>query len=95
MPPVIRQSADLTAGHSCFPPTIYVQGSGNVFINGLPVVRKSDIIKVHCCPLGPCHLGQSVAISSVYVNGLDITKAGDAISCGDVSMGGSGNVSVG
>lgn len=93
--PVIRKGPDMTMGHSpCFPPVPAIQGSNNVFVNGLPAVRTGDKYKLHCCN-GSCHVPTATGSSKVFVNKRGVTRMGDKTTCGDTSMGGSGNVGAG
>lgn len=77
------------------------QGSGNVFINGLPVARLGDLSTGHSIP--PCFWPPAPIIEGsglVFVNGLPIARMGDkrAVHCcgpschGAVIAQGSGNV---
>jgi len=96
MPRVIRKGVDDSAGHGCYPPRSADEGSPNVFVNGIPVVRVGDHYPTHCCPGGPCHDGvASGGSSSVFVNGKPVHRNGDAISCGDTASNGSPNVFAG
>lgn len=93
MPPVTRVDVDASTGHDCFVPRPNTpNGSPDVFVNNLGVVRVSDPWPPHCC--GPsCHDGnQSSGSTTVFVNGLALTRIGDAISCGDASAAGSPDV---
>jgi len=93
MPPVTRVDVDASTGHDCFVPRPNTpNGSPNVFVNNLGVVRVTDPWPPHCC--GPtCHDGdQSAGSTTVFVNGLALTRIGDAISCGDASAAGSPDV---
>jgi uncharacterized Zn-binding protein involved in type VI secretion len=83
MPGVTFKGAICT-GHGCFPPRPNIEGSGDVYVNGIPVHRQGDSWGVHCC--GPsCH-GSDLAAgsSSVYVNGKPLGRIGDPVSCGSV-----------
>jgi uncharacterized Zn-binding protein involved in type VI secretion len=70
---------------------VRAQGSGNVFINGVPVSRQGDLNTVHLLPGSPCP-AHSAAIATgsttVFVNGKGIGRVGDAISgCTAVAAG--------
>lgn len=73
-------------------------GSGNVFVNGIPVSRQGDVNTGHLLPGSPCpsHAAPIASGSStVKVNGKGIGRVGDAISgCTSVAAG-SPNVSAG
>tara|TARA_B100001093_G_scaffold499062_1_gene547929 strand:- start:5771 stop:6061 length:291 start_codon:yes stop_codon:yes gene_type:complete len=74
------------------------QGSGNVFANGRPISRQSDVNTTHLLPGAPCppHAAPITSGSStVFVNGLGCGRIGDGITgCTKVS-GGSKNVFAG
>lgn len=93
MSAVIR-IGDLSAGH-CFPPFPLLQGSSNVFINGLAVGRITDPYPTHTCPPASHNAVQSSGSSSVFINGLAVGRIGDSISCGDICANGSPNVFAG
>ena len=69
------------------------QGSGNVFANGRPVSRQSDVNTVHLLPPSPCGAhaaGIASGSSDVKVNSLGIGRVGDGISgCTSVAVGSS------
>ena len=66
-------------------------GSGNVFVNGIPVSRQGDVNTGHLLPGSPCpsHAAPIASGSStVKVNGKGIGRVGDAISgCTSVAAG--------
>jgi len=66
-------------------------GSGNVFVNGIPVSRQGDVNTGHLLPGSPCpsHSAPIAAGSStVKVNGKGAGRVGDAISgCTSVAEG--------
>lgn len=89
--PVVRITVDHTAGHSCYPPTVFTKGSPNVRANNIPVVRQGDPIKPHCCP-DSCHGGSAVGNScSVFVNNRPVQHVINGVTCGDTSAQGSPN----
>lgn len=91
MTAAVTRLGDLTTGHSAFVPVPSVQASPNVFANFLPVVRQGDAFAVHCTK--HCHQGVLASGSStVYVNGKQIGRIGDWISCTDRVASGSNNV---
>lgn len=64
------------------------QGSTNVFTNGLPAARVTD--------LESCHAGMiAEGSASVFINGSPAARVGDKLTCGGVVIGGSGNVFIG
>lgn len=79
----VTRLGDLASSHECFPTIRNIQGSPNVFVNGLPVVRLGDPYEPHSCPDHGIHQGQIVSGSStVFVNGLPIARIGDPLNCG-------------
>ena len=99
MPAVVRLG-DICTGHECFPPRSNVEGSPNVFVNGLPVHRVGDSWDVHTCthpeiPHGSHAGSQSSGSSKVFVNGRAVARIGDSVSCGSSCASGSPNVFAG
>jgi uncharacterized Zn-binding protein involved in type VI secretion len=87
----VTRLGDICTGHGCWPPRTNIQGSPNVFINGLPAVRLGDAWSIHCCKKS-CHAGtQSGGSNRTFVNGLSVARIGDGISCGSFSAQGSPN----
>jgi uncharacterized Zn-binding protein involved in type VI secretion len=93
---VIRKGSDLSTGHPPgYPATKPIEGSNNVKVNGMPVVREGDKYKVHCFS-DSCHQGSAKSTSKgVYVNGKLIHTSGDGITCKDFAGSGSDNVFAG
>lgn len=90
--PAITRQGDICTGHGCWPPRPSVGGSGNVFVNGIPVHRQGDGWAVHCCK-DSCHAGSLANGSgSVFVNGKPCGRVGDAVDCGSSVAAGSPNV---
>ena len=86
---------DLSTGHGCFPPQIALTGSGNVNVNGRPVVKFGSSWSPHTC-VDATHSGTQVLGSlTVRVNGLPMARIGDFISCGSFCATGSTNVFAG
>jgi uncharacterized Zn-binding protein involved in type VI secretion len=88
MPGIARDNGKDFAGGAL------IQGSGNVFVNSKPAVRKGDLVAAHGKPPhapAPVMVGSS---GSVFVNGKGVCRAGDAASCGHTASG-SGNVFAG
>ena len=86
---------DLSTGHGCFPPQIALTGSGNVNVNGRPVVKFGSSWSPHTCD-GVTHPGTQIGGTfKVLVNGLPMARIGDAISCGSFCATGSTNVFAG
>lgn len=82
----------LCSGHGCYPPRPNITASPNVYIEGIAVHRQSDMWASHCCDSN-CHGGTTVSGSSkVYINGLQVARIGDPVSCGSVIAEGSSKV---
>jgi len=93
--PGIAKLGDSCTGDSCFPPRVNIQGSADVFVNGVAVHRQGDAWAVHCCG-NSCHDGTLVGGSgTVFVNGKAVGRIGDSISDGAASAVGSQNVFAG
>ena len=93
--PAVSFEGAIGTGHGCFPPRANVQGSGDVFVNGIGVHRESDAWGTHCCG-SSCHDSELAAGSStVYANGLQLARVGDPVACGSAVAEGSDNVFAG
>lgn len=93
--PAVARLGDMCTGHGCHPSRPNVGGSHNVFVNGIPAHRQSDHWPTHCCG-DDCHDGVLAAgCPGVYVNGLELGRVGDPVSCGSHVAMGSGNVFAG
>jgi uncharacterized Zn-binding protein involved in type VI secretion len=72
---------------------VRAQGSGNVFVNNIPVSRQGDVNTVHLLPGDPCpaHAAPIAAGSgTVKVNNKGIGRVGDGLSgCTSVAAGSS------
>lgn len=98
--PAVARLADLCTGHECFPVRPNAQGSPNVYCNGRPVHRQGDLWETHCCthpdvPHGCHNANLASGSSTVYVNGKQLGRIGDPVSCGSTVATGSGNVFAG
>lgn len=98
--PNAARLGDICTGHECWPSRPNVEGSPNVFVNGIPLHRQDDGWIVHCCthpgvPHG-CH-GSVLASgsSTVYANGKQAGRIGDPVACGGTVATGSENVFIG
>lgn len=97
MPAVARKNgADtVSTGHGCDSTTVTNQGSNNVFVNNLGVVRLGDLNQTHDVPSGDSCVPHSVALSTaspnVYANNIRIGRKGDSYG-GEVLTSGSPNV---
>lgn len=82
MPPAARKS-DFCSGHGAFPPRASIEGSPDVFIEGLEALRQDDAWAAHCDPVPTCHsANQAAGSSTVFVNGKPLARIGDAVGCG-------------
>lgn len=87
---------DQHTGHSCFPPSPCVSGSGNVMTNKKPAMRQGDKFAPHCCPKKGCHPPVlAKGSSTVFINGRQAGRLSDPTACGAKVMVGSGNVIIG
>jgi len=98
--PGVTRKGDSCTGHGCFPSRASIEGSQNVFVNGIPAHRERDGWDVHCCPCPRvphgCHDSSLAAGSStVFANGKQLCRIGDPVACGSSVAGGSGNVFAG
>jgi len=95
--PAVTRKGDACTGHGCWPSRASTGGSGNVFVNGIPVHRQGDGWAAHTCPDIPeTHASVLGAGSStVYANGKQVGRVGDPVACGSVVAAGSGNVYAG
>lgn len=93
----VARLGDLSTLDPCkAPPRPNVVGSGNVFVNGIPVHRLGDAWAPHPCPGLPPHTAVTATGSgTVFVNGFPIARIGDKIICGSTIAVGSGNVFAG
>lgn len=89
--PVIRLGVDNTCGH-CYEPIPFIEGSSDVFVDSIPVVRQGDMIPPHCCGY-TCHVGAAIGNSSgVYANNKAVQVQTNSLTCGDTSCNGSSDV---
>jgi uncharacterized Zn-binding protein involved in type VI secretion len=70
------------------------ESSGNVFVNGIPVIRAGDAVTAHnngssCAPHAP---GLASFSATVFVNGRNLGRIGDAYGCGATIVSGSADV---
>jgi len=89
----IGRITDICSGHQCFPPTIVIQGSLDVYANDLPVHRIYDNYVPHCC--GGCHpVVTAKASPTVFVNDRNTSHIGSSTFCdsGNIMVTGSFNV---
>lgn len=77
---------------------VRAEGSGDVFVNGIPVSRQGDANTPHLKPGVPCPSHSAViAVGSttVFVNGLGIGRVGDTLAGCTAVASGSPNVFAG
>lgn len=95
--PKVARLGDTCTGHGCWPSRPNVQGSPDVFANGIPVHRQDDAWAPHTCPPIPETHASRLAMGSftVFVNGKPLGRVGDPVACGGVVAAGSPNVFAG
>ncbi|CUH78196.1 hypothetical protein TRM7557_01764 [Tritonibacter multivorans] len=94
--PAAGRKGDTGSGHDGFPPTPATAGSGDVYANGKPALRKGDPFAPHAKPKHPPHgRALSAGSGSVFINGQPAGRVGDAIDCGGSIASGSGDVFIG
>lgn len=92
----VTRKGDMCTGHGSFPPRNSIQGSDNVFVNGIAAHREGDGWATHCNPTPICHASVLASGSStVFVNGKQIGRVGDPVACGSTVASGSPNVFAG
>jgi len=93
--PAVTRKGDSGSGHGCFPARPSIEGSPDIFVNGISIHRKGDAWDTHCC--GPvCHDGiLSAGSGTVFANGKAIGRVGDPVDCGSTVAEGSSNVFAG
>lgn len=84
----------ICSGHGCFGPRQAVDGSPDVFINGIPVHRVTDKWLPHTC-VSTHDSVLAVGSKTVFVNGLNVGRIGDQIACGSTIATGSDDVFIG
>lgn len=106
MPKVARKDSVDTvaspdgAGICCASPSTQStdKGSNNVFVNNIGVVRKDDAMITHNYP-GPCCNPHAPTLSTysstVFANGLNLGRLGDAYGGDHIISSGSDNVYAG
>lgn len=81
----VARITDVCSGHSpCFPSRPSVEGSPDVFVNGLKAHRQGDLWAEHCC-MGSCHTSVLLTGSqTVFVNGRQLGRIRDPVACGSI-----------
>lgn len=94
--PAVTRLGDSCTGHGAYPPRASISASPNVFINGIAAHRQGDSWAVHCDPSPACHASNlTQGSASVYVNGKQLGRVGDAVACGSSVATGSPDVFAG
>ncbi len=94
--PAQTRIGDLNTGHDACPPVPLIEGSHNVFINGLRAGRIGDKYQSHSCiDHGPHQDYIAQGSSSVFINGIPAARIGDIVVIGGGVAEGSTNVFVG
>lgn len=90
----VSRLGDLSTTDPCgAPPRTSSSASPDVFTNGIKTHRQTDSWEPHSCPSSAPHDAVTVSGSSaVFVNGKQISRIGDPISCGSTIAQGSSNV---
>ncbi len=73
--PAVTKFGSECSGHACWPPRPNIQGSPNVFVNGIAAHRQSDAWSTHCCGKS-CHDGVLAAGSSTGLGELYACNSG-------------------
>ena len=98
MPAVARIGDPFDTGHECDAVSSIAGGSGDVFANGIGVLRVGDPSEVHEILEGGICVPHTAAIAggsaTVFVNGIPCARIGDPIDAGAIT-GGSPNVFAG
>ena len=94
--PLAARIGDKASEHDGAPATSGIEGSSNVYIDGIPAMRQGDAFVSHACPDESEH-SRSLAggSGSVFINGKPAGRVGDCISCGGEVMEGSDSVNIG
>ena len=98
--PAVTRLGDNCTGHECFPPRSSTSGSPNVYVNDIPAHRQGDGWSAHTCthpdiPHGTHGGSLAAGSSTVFVNGKQLGRIGDPVSCGSSVASGSKNVFAG
>jgi len=94
--PAVARLGDACTGHGCYPPRQNVEGSSNVFVNGIACHAEGDAWIPHGCGVCTPHGGSAGTTGKkVYVNGDEISTVGTPVDCGSTIAEGSSNVFAG
>ena len=84
--PAITRLGEIASGHGCYPTHPAIQASTNVFVEGIAPVRQGDMYAPHACS-PDVHVGAlAVGSATVFVNGQQVGRLGDPVSCGSTVM---------
>jgi uncharacterized Zn-binding protein involved in type VI secretion len=89
--PQVHRKGDIGTGHGNCGPRPNIQGSPNVFTNGIETHREGDAWAVHCDHGGSLKKGSS----TVFINGKGCARIGDPVTCGSRAATHSPNVFAG
>ena len=93
--PAASSHPSKSTGHDTFPPTVTIEGSPNVNINGKPAIRVGDGLAPHADHNGNVHdHTMSEGSSTVFINGQPACRIADAAQA-DALAEGSSNVFIG
>lgn len=90
MPGIARKDGvdRVRTNHGCDPITATLEGSSDVFVNNVGVVRRGDKTAVHNILVGVVCVPHQVPLTSfspdVFVNGLEVGRQGDAYGSNEV-----------
>lgn len=91
MPSVARKGDSVNTGHGCNSTTTTDACSSTVFVNGIGVNRKGDMITMHTIPAGKYCVPHSANInagsSTVFVDGKSVARQGDSADSGSITSG--------
>lgn len=94
--PEATRKGDKSTGHDACSATALVEGSPDVFINGLPAGRVGDKYASHSCFAHAAHQDNiAEGSATVFINGLAAGRKGDAVKIGDSVKEGSPDVVIG
>lgn len=91
----ITRIGDVSTGHGCHVPTVAIQGSSNVLVNGIGAVRVGDKYLVHTCGNDTHVDSASVGSKTVKINGQFVMRVGDLLTPAGMVAEGSHSVFVG
>ena len=94
--PAATRIGDNCTGHDACPSVPLVDGSPNVFINGISAGRVGDKYRAHGCIAHSSHQDNiNVGSSTVFINGIPAGRIGDAVVLGGEVQDGSPDVFIG